>query len=136
MSAAQSQGALVEYCVSGIRVFQEIDDVVKKAEKGSHEKGSSNLYSESEFSWFAIESHNLGTQLSMIGDDDKAKVRLSLLDPILSSNSPFRNNISLSLSTFSPYNRLFSRLHSTWSKMQIKRLAAMSNRCSARTQIQ
>lgn len=120
-----------------IRVFQEIDDVVKKAEKGNHEKGSSNLYSESEFSWFAIESHNLGTQLSMIGDDDKAKVRLSLLDSILSSNSPFLNNISFSLDLVTiPSERPSSHLHSTWSKMQIKRLAAMSNRCSARTQIQ
>ena len=120
-----------------IRVFQEIDDVVKKAEKASHDKDSSNLYSESEFSWFAIESHNLGTQLSMIGDDIKAKVRLSLLNQILSSNSPFLNNISHSLSTLlSPSERPSSHLHSTWSKMQIKRLAAMSSRCSARTQIQ
>lgn len=81
-----------------IMVFQEIDDVVKKAEKASHDKDSSNLYSESEFSWFAIESHNLGTQLSMIGDDVKAKVRLSLLDQILSSKFSFpQQHISFSL---------------------------------------
>ena len=52
-----------------IGVFQEIDDIVKKGGK----EGSDKLYSADEFSWFAIESHNRGTQLLMIGDDDNAK---------------------------------------------------------------
>ena len=53
-----------------IGVFQEIDDVVKKAGK----EGNKKMYSADEFSWFAIEAYNRGVQLSTIGDVTASKI--------------------------------------------------------------
>ena len=58
-----------------IEVFQDIDDIVKK--KAGLGDGEKMMFSAETFSWCSIEAHTRGVQLSMIGDDDKAKIFFS-----------------------------------------------------------